>query len=56
MNKATIYSLTLLVAIAFLFFANLAWGSVSIPLGEVIDILSSTNAESANNLLGGNLA
>ena len=52
MNKATIYSLVLIVAIAFLFFANLAWGSVNIPFKEVLDILTSSGAEVPHALMG----
>lgn len=52
MNKATIYSLVLIVAIAFLFFANLAWGSVNIPFMEVLDILTSSGAEVPHALMG----
>lgn len=52
MNKATIYSLLLIVAIAFLFFANLAWGSVNIPSKEVLDILTSSGAEVPHALMG----
>ncbi len=52
MNKATIYSLALLVAIAFLIFANLAWGSVNIPFKEVLDILTSSGAEEPHALMG----
>ena len=52
MNKATIYSLLLIVAIAFLFFANLAWGSVNIPFKEVLDILTSSGAEVPHALMG----
>ena len=52
MNKATIYSLLLIVAIAFLFFANLAWGSVNIPSKEVLDILTSSGAEVPHSLMG----
>lgn len=37
MKKTTIISITLVLAIVALFFANLAWGSVSIPLREVLD-------------------
>lgn len=52
MNKATIYSLVLIVAIAFLFFANLTWGSVNIPFKEVLDILTSSGAEVPHALMG----
>ena len=52
MNKATIYSLALLVAIAFLFFANLAWGSVNIPFKEVLGILTSSGTEVSHALMG----
>ena len=37
MKKTTIISITLVLAIVALFFANLAWGSVSIPLSEMLD-------------------
>lgn len=40
MKKTTIISITLVLAIVALFFANLAWGSVSIPLREVLSILA----------------
>ena len=40
MKKTTIISITLVLAIVALFFANLAWGSVSIPLREVLSILT----------------
>ena len=39
MNKVII-SIVLVVAIALLFFANLVWGSVSIPYREVVGILT----------------
>lgn len=51
MNKATIYSLVLIAAIAFLFFANLAWGSVNIPFKEVLGILTSSGTEVSNMLM-----
>lgn len=37
MKKTTIVAVFLALAIVALFFANLAWGSVSIPLREVLD-------------------
>lgn len=40
MKKTTIISITLVLAIVALFFANLAWGSVSIPLRVVLSILA----------------
>ena len=40
MKNTTIISITLVLAIVALFFANLAWGSVSIPLREVLSILA----------------
>ena len=40
MKKTTIISITLVLAIVALFFVNLAWGSVSIPLREVLSILA----------------
>ena len=52
MNKATFYFMLLLSAIAFLFFANLAWGSVNIPSKEVLDILTSSGAEVPHALMG----
>ena len=52
MNKATLYSLLLLFAIVFLFFANLAWGSVNIPFKEVIGILTSSGTEVSHTLMG----
>lgn len=39
MNKKTMVLGILAMAIAVLFFANLAWGSVDIPMGDVVDIL-----------------
>ena len=52
MNKATIYSLVLIVTIAFLFFANLAWGSINIPFKEVLGILTSSGTEMSHALMG----
>ena len=52
MSKSTLYSLILFAAIAFLFFANLAWGSVNIPLREVFGILTSSGAEASHDFMG----
>ena len=45
MNKVII-SIVLVVAIALLFFANLVWGSVSIPYREVVGALTGNQAVS----------
>lgn len=51
MHKSTIYFLMLTVAMAVLFFANLAWGSISIPMQEVLDILTFSDTESTTQYI-----
>lgn len=52
MNKVTLYSILLLLAIVFLFFTNLIWGSVDIPFQEVLGILTSSGTEASHALMG----
>lgn len=44
-KKGIITSILWILLLAALFFANLAWGSVSIPLGDVLDILRGDGIE-----------
>lgn len=43
MNKKVIFTVFLMALIFVLFFANLAWGSVSIPLRTVFDVLGQSS-------------
>ena len=50
MNKILVSGMVV-TAIVMLFFANLAWGSVSIPMREVLGVIMSPTVESTNRYI-----